>query len=128
MLVCAVLTADSVSWFQLHNATKAKPIEAEVVRDAEAGNAAAQNALSELDSDYLNSRFTKVYCETCVKLHVYGVRSGAQSEPQSGSMPSQPLKTAIADATKTVTDDLCGPSTVLLASTSTAGIFSAYKA
>ena len=115
-LYCAVLTSDSVSWFHLRNATSAKQTEPEVI-NTEAGNAAAQNALSEHDSNWLNSSFTKVHCEIPVQLHVYGVRRDSQTD----SVPSQPMKVAIADAMKPVTDSLCGSATAMLASTSSEG-------
>ncbi|DBA78226.1 TPA: hypothetical protein ACH3X2_008184 [Trebouxia sp. C0005] len=114
-LLCAILTADSVSWFQLHNATSAKPVEAQVLANGDIGNTAAHSSLLELDSKYLEATFTKLYFESTVKLHVYGVRPSAPAEAHIDSGPSQPFKAAIADAIHTAADDLCSSSTVLLA-------------
>jgi hypothetical protein len=118
-LLCAILTVDSVSWFQLHNATSAKPVEAQVVaiRDA-----AAYNDLLNLDSKYLEMTFTKLYWESTVKLHVYGVRPSTPGQAQTDSGPSQPFKAAIADAIHTAADDLCSSATVLLATAPSGGI------
>lgn len=120
-LLCAILTADSVSWFQLHNATSAKPVEAQVLANGDIGNTAAHSSLLELDSKYLEATFTKLYFESTVKLHVYGVRPSAPAEAHIDSGPSQPFKAAIADAIHTAADDLCSSSTVLLAKAPSGG-------
>ncbi|DBA76348.1 TPA: hypothetical protein ACH3X1_010059 [Trebouxia sp. C0004] len=119
-LICAILTADSVSWFQLHNATSAKPVEPQIIGSRDIGDAAAQSDLLNLDSKYLEMTFTKLYCEPTVKLHVYGVTPSTPGEARTDSGPSQPFKAAIADAIQTAADDLCSSSTVLLA-TATSG-------
>lgn len=119
--LCAILTADSVSWFQLHNATSAKPVEAQVIATEDIGDTAAHNDLLNLDSKYLETAFTKLYWESTVKLHVYGVRPSTPSEAQTDSGPSQPFKAAIADAIHTAADDLCSSSTVLLAKAPSGG-------
>ena len=120
--ICAILTADRVSWFQLHNATSAKPVIPQIISDTATGDVAPQNTLLEQDTRWVDTTLTKIYCEVTVKLHVYGLRADASSETQTDAMPSQPLKAAIADAVQTVTNDLCGSSSVLLASSPTHGI------
>ena len=120
-LLCAILTADSVSWFQLHNATSAKPVEAQVIGNGSIGDAAAHSDLLNLDSKYLELIFTKLYWECTIKLHVYGVRPSTPGEAQTDSGPSQPFKAAIADAIHTAADDLCSSSTVLLAKAPSSG-------
>jgi len=118
-LFCAILTADSVSWFQLHNATSAKPVESLVICNG--GDAAAHNDLLDLDSKYLDTTFTKLYLESTVKLRVYGARLSTPGEAQTDFGPSQPFKAAIADAIHTAADDLCSSSTVLLAKAPSGG-------
>lgn len=120
--ICAILTTDRVSWFQLHNATSAKPVTPKTIGDKATGDVASQNALLELDTRWIDTTLTKIYCEVTVKLHVYGLRAGASSETQADAMPSQPLKAAITDAVETVTNDMCGSSSVLLASSPIHGI------
>ncbi|DBB11189.1 TPA: hypothetical protein ACH3X3_006641 [Trebouxia sp. C0006] len=114
-LLCAILTADSVSWFQLHSATSAKPVEAQVIATEDIGDAAAHNDLLNLDSKYWETTYTKLYWESTVRLHVYGIRPGTPGQAQTDSGPSQPFKAAIADAIHTAAHDLCSSSTVLLA-------------
>ncbi len=120
-LLCAILTADTVSWFQLHSATSAKPVEAQVVANGDIRDAPAYNDLLNLDSKYLETAYTKLYWECTVKLHVYGVRPSTPAQAQTDSGPSQPFKAAIADAIHTAADDLCSLSTVLLAKSPSGG-------
>lgn len=119
--ICAILTADRVSWFQLHNATSAKPVTPKTIGDTATGNVDPQITLLEQDTRWVDTTLTKIYCEVTAKLHVYGLRADAASETRTDAMPSQPLKAAITDAVQTVTNDLCGSSSVLLASSPTHG-------
>ena len=120
-LLCAILTADSVSWFQLHSATSAKPVEAQVIATEDIGNAAAHNDLLNLDSKYWGTTYTKLYWESTARLHVYGIRPGTPGQAQTDSGPSQPFKAAIADAIHTAAHDLCSSSTMLLAKAPSGG-------
>ena len=120
-LFCAVLTADSVSWFQLSSATSAKPITPEYTPTPGAQASLGQNELMKHDNDWLKAHFTRFYCEVQVHLHVYGVRPAKKTDAQRGPVCSQPLETAITQAFDAVTEDLCGPSAVVVASASSTG-------
>ena len=84
----------------------------------------AQNALTQQDSKWLDSSFTKVFCIITAQLHVYGAgpaldQSGGPTPP----VPDQLYKPAITNAIAAVKHSLCGPSAVLLASQSGQGPF-----
>lgn len=122
-LYCAVLTADSVSWFQLLNATTVKPVTASTIEENSGKQSTAQNALTQQDSMWLSSAFTKVFCSMAVHLHVYGAESAVdQSSGRTQPAPDQLYKLAITNAVAAVKDGLCGATTVLLASPSGQGI------
>lgn len=119
-LHCAVLTADSVSWFQLVNATTARKAIPSIIEDPAGKQAAAQDVLVQQDSKWLNAAFTKVFCGVVTQLQVYGPNV-SQSHRPSTSPPDQLFTAAISKAVQTVADELCGASTVLLASTADTG-------
>ena len=120
-LFCAVLTADSVSWFQLSSATSAKPISPEQIPTPDGQISLGQNELIKQDNDWLKAHFTTFYCEVPVNLHVYGVRPASTNDAQRGPVRLQPLEKAIAQAFHAVTEDLCGSSAVVVASASSSG-------
>ena len=122
-LHCAVLTADSVSWFQLLNATTAKQAIPSIIEDSSGRQCTAQNVLAQHDSAWLNNTFTKFFVSVAAQLHVYGADSGLnQSSGVTQSAPDQLFKPAITNAVEAVKDGLCSATTVLLASPPGKGI------
>lgn len=119
-LFCAVLTADSVSWFKLQNATSVKPITTKSIAPSE-GESSSQNVLTRNDSKWLNAHFTSLHFQMPVQLHIYGARPTSSADPTSGTAQGQSLPKAIAKAANAVTEDLCSPSAALIASTSSTG-------
>ena len=119
-LFCAVLTADSVSWFQLLSATSVKPITTISVAQSQ-GDASSQNALSHSDTDWLHGHFTSLYCQMPVQLHIYGARHVSSADAQTDTSKGQTLAKAVAKAVDVVTEDLCSPSAVLVAKSSSTG-------
>ena len=125
-LYCAVLTADSVSWFQLVNATTARKAVPSVVEGPAGKQSAAQDILVQHDSKRLNAAFTKVFCSVVTQLHIYGAKSDVpQSHGHPTSPPDRLFTAAISNAFKAVVDELCGSSIVLLASTADTGVLPA---
>ena len=118
-LHCAVLTADSVSWFQLLNSTTVKPLIPSIIDGSSGKQCTAHNALTQQDSKWLDTALTKVFCTITAHLHVYGADSAVNQSPG----PTQPelFKPAITSALAAVKDSLCGASAVLLASPSGQG-------
>lgn len=115
-LYCAVLQPDSVSWFQLLNATTADRVSPSVIEDSSSKQSTAQNVLAQHDSEWLNTAFTKVFCSVAAQLHVYGADSDANRSSRQKLLPPDQLYTpAITTAITAVKDGLCGASTVLLA-------------
>ncbi|KAL3141912.1 hypothetical protein ABBQ32_004569 [Trebouxia sp. C0010 RCD-2024] len=108
--------ADSVSWFQLLNATTADRVSPSVIEDSSSKQSTAQNVLAQHDSEWLNTAFTKVFCSVAAQLHVYGADSDANRSSRQKLLPPDQLYTpAITTAITAVKDGLCGASTVLLA-------------
>ena len=121
-LYCAVLTADSVSWFQLLNATTLQPITASIIEESSGKQSTAQNALTQQDSAWLSSAFTKTFCSMAAHLHVYGADPAVDQSPgRTPPAPDQLYKLAITNAIMAVKDSLYSASTLLLASPSGQG-------
>lgn len=115
-LHCAVLQSDSVSWFQLVDATTVNQIVPSVFPDSSNKQSSAQNVLPQHDSEWLNTAFTKVFCSVAAQLHVYGADSGVDRSSGKKQSPLDKLyKPAIATAIQAVKDCLCGASTLLQA-------------
>ena len=82
----------------------------------------AQNVLTQQDSMWLDSSFTRIFCIIAAQLHVYGAGSAFdQSGGPTQPVPDQLHKPAITNAIAAVRESLCGPSAVLLASPSGQG-------
>lgn len=121
------MITDSVSWFQLVNATTAKSITPSTNPNASDPPALAQDLLTQHDSKWLNNAFTKILCSVATQLHVYGAASDpSQLHGQTHPAPDKLFEAAIANAVQAVADDLCGTSTVLLISSADKGRLSAF--
>ena len=118
----AVLTADTASWFQLINATTAKPCAPSTIGNTCSKVTGAQDAPVQHDSRWLSNNYTKVFCSVTVHLHVYGAKS---SSAQSVSAANQLFTQANNNSNQAAKDDLCGDTAVLIASTPDAGVLAA---